>query len=835
MIASSRHPRLARLVAIAPIAASLLVGACGVLVIVGWLRDSSLLKGLISRAVPMNPATAVCFILLAIAVWMLRREGWRTGTWIANACAAIVTTIGMLRLVGYAFNGRARIDEILFHARLGSNVMAPNTATAMVLTGIALLAIDTRTPLRRLRMSQFFLFGVGCISALALLGYLYRVDALYGVKGYIPMALNTAICFAVLVVGALCARPGRQPVATLLDDTVGGAVARRLLPAAFILPIVLGYLRLIGERRQWFSADFGLTLFVLSLIVIFNALIWWNSQIQRRNDQRRRLTEDALRLSEERHRAVMEQAAEGITLVDAESLRIMEVNQAFARLLGYTQKELTGRPISDFIVDTPEHIAARAHQTLDTPHAPTVTRRRYRRKDGSTVAVEKSATVIQFAGRRVLCTVVHDITERERAENELRESEERHRAVTEQLAEGIYLVDLATKQIVEANPALERLLGYERGEAKTRKVYDLVHDTPEHVDARLLVLADAPIPLHGERIYRRKDGSSIHVESSASVITFAGRKVACTVVHDITERKALERELQDMMHAEHDAHEKLKQTQSVLVQTEKLAGLGQMVAGVAHEINNPLAFVSNNVAVLQRDMKSVANLLNLYGQLDAATPQQVTELKQEIHDLADRIDLPYTLSNLDEMLVRSRDGLKRIQQIVKDLREFARLDSSDLHETDLNAGIESTVNIVRGLAKKKQITLDLELAPLPHVHCYPAKINQVVMNLVTNAIDATDDGGKVAVRTAPGSNGDIRIEVSDTGKGIPPEVRQRIFDPFFTTKPIGQGTGLGLSISYGIVRDHGGKIEVDSEVGRGTTFIVTLPVKFSGKEDKVTR
>jgi signal transduction histidine kinase len=283
-----------------------------------------------------------------------------------------------------------------------------------------------------------------------------------------------------------------------------------------------------------------------------------------------------------------------------------------------------------------------------------------------------------------------------------------------------------------------------------------------------------------------------------------------------------------MMRAEHEAHEKLKQTQSALVQTEKLAGLGQMVAGVAHEINNPLAFVSNNVAVLQRDIKAIAVLLKLYGELENATPEQSAALKTEIRDLADRIDLAYTLSNLDEMLVRSRDGLKRIQQIVKDLRDFARLDAGDLHETDLNAGIESTVNIVRGLAKKKQITLELELGAVPQVACYPAKINQVVMNLVTNAIDATDTGGRVSVRSAPGANGDIRIEVADTGKGIPREIRERIFDPFFTTKPIGQGTGLGLSISYGIVRDHGGTIDVDSEVGKGTKFVITLPVKFCG-------
>ncbi|MEA2711706.1 MAG: two-component system, NtrC family, sensor kinase [Phycisphaerales bacterium] len=708
MSTSGRHPRLDRIVRFAPAVSAALVATCGLLVLIGWFFNVEFLKSLLHAArVAMNPATALCFILLAVALWMLRDERPSARTWIARACATIVAAIGMLRLVGYLFDGSARVDEILFRSKLAGNVMAPNTAAALVLTAVALLLLDTRTRLRKLRLSQFFLFAVGCISALALLGYLYRVGALYGMSGYIPMALNSAICFALLVIGILCVRPDRQPVATLLDDTVGGAVARRLLPAAFILPVGLGYLRLLGQRRGWFSADFGLTLFVLGLIVIFNALIWWNAQIQRRVDQRRKLVEDALRLSEERHRAV-----------------------------------------------------------------------------------------------------------------------------TEQAAEGIYLVDLETKQIIEANAALERLLGYEPGEAKRKKVYDLVDDTRDHVDARMLVLADAPIPLHGERTYRRKDGTKVDVESSASVISFAGGKVACTVVHDITARKALERELHDMMQAEHAAHEKLKQTQSALVQTEKLAGLGQMVAGVAHEINNPLAFVSNNVAVLQRDIKALAELLGLYGQLESATPEQSAELKQQIRDLAARIDLAYTLSNLDEMLVRSRDGLKRIQQIVKDLRDFARLDAGDLHEADLNAGIESTINIVRGVAKRKQVTVDLELAPLPSVQCYPAKINQVVMNLVTNAIDACNENGRVIVRSAPGENGEIRIEVADTGSGIPPEIRAKIFDPFFTTKAIGAGTGLGLSISYGIVRDHGGTITVDSEVGRGTTFVVTLPLQCEPKKMK---
>ena len=211
------------------------------------------------------------------------------------------------------------------------------------------------------------------------------------------------------------------------------------------------------------------------------------------------------------------------------------------------------------------------------------------------------------------------------------------------------------------------------------------------------------------------------------------------------------RRLEELIESERNAQRSLITAQSVMVQTEKLAGLGQMVAGVAHEINNPLSFVSNNVAVLQRDLRGVVLLLALYAQADASIEEKNAQLFAEIGEVAGQMDLPYVLANLQEILARSRDGLKRIQQIVKDLRDFARLDESDMQEASINDGVQSTVTIVRGHAKKRGVVLVVELfEDLPLVTCNLAKVNQVVMNLITNAIDACGPNGQVTIRTRRG-------------------------------------------------------------------------------------
>jgi two-component system NtrC family sensor kinase len=276
-------------------------------------------------------------------------------------------------------------------------------------------------------------------------------------------------------------------------------------------------------------------------------------------------------------------------------------------------------------------------------------------------------------------------------------------------------------------------------------------------------------------------------------------------------------------------HRELQITQGRMLEQAKLASLGQTAAGVAHEINNPLAFVSNNVAVLKREVGSLQDILGLYQQAERTLACYERELHERIQGLSEEVDLPYVLGNMGNLLDRTRGGLKRIQKIVEELRDFARLDEAEHKEADLNAGIAATVSIVHGLASKRNVSLETELGPIPRIDCCPAKINMVVQNLVINAIEACMQGGRVVVRSRL-AGGAIEVEVCDDGAGIAPEHRRRIFEPFFTTKPVGMGAGLGLSMCYGIVKDHGGEIDYESAPGRGTRFFFRLPVP-SAEED----
>jgi PAS domain S-box-containing protein len=434
---------------------------------------------------------------------------------------------------------------------------------------------------------------------------------------------------------------------------------------------------------------------------------------------------------------------------------------------------------------------------------------------------------------RLLASLESELAERRRVEAALRASEGFHHSLVESLPQSILRKD-PEGRFTFGNQKFCGALGLTLAEIIGKTDFDFFpHALAEKYrkDDRQVIETGQVFETIEEHITPHGDKLYVHVIKTPLRDADGTIRGVQGIFWDVTERKRAEEQLvtqnirlQEMARSEHQAHAELKQAQSRMVQSEKLASLGQMVAGVAHEINNPVAFVSNNVAVLERDVGEMRELLELYREADDLIGGERSELLERIDAFRERVDMAYTLDNIKGLLGRSRDGLSRIQQIVGHLRQFARLDEGQVNEADINGGIESTAAIIRNLARKKEVHLEMDLGTLPLVTCYAAKINQVMMNLLTNAIDACPEGGTVTVRTRAEEQS-VRIEVADNGCGIEPADRDRIFDPFFTTKPVGQGTGLGLSISYGIIQDHGGTIDVDSTVGKGTCFTIHLPLR----------
>lgn len=274
----------------------------------------------------------------------------------------------------------------------------------------------------------------------------------------------------------------------------------------------------------------------------------------------------------------------------------------------------------------------------------------------------------------------------------------------------------------------------------------------------------------------------------------------------------------------------LKESELMLIQTEKMSSLGQMVAGIAHEINTPLAYVKSSLASVKDRLPEVENIVvecqKLLEMLEGGDVPDETLSAQfaRVSALTAQFRAEAEGADLGQLTQDGLHGIDEISEIVLNLKNFSRLDRRKLQHFNLNEGIESTLVIARNLVKHK--TLHRQLRDIPLVECSPSQINQVFLNLITNAAQATDDStGELTVSSGMATNGQVRVDISDNGHGIPENILAKIFDPFFTTKEVGQGTGLGLSIAYKIVQEHNGRIEVHSKVGKGTTFTVFLPVK----------
>lgn len=278
-----------------------------------------------------------------------------------------------------------------------------------------------------------------------------------------------------------------------------------------------------------------------------------------------------------------------------------------------------------------------------------------------------------------------------------------------------------------------------------------------------------------------------------------------------------------------DANKRLAEVQNQLIQQEKLASLGQLAAGVAHEINNPVGFINSNLAMLKKYTERALQLISTLDEVSEGT--QDLSLKARIEEQKEQCKYNSLQKNMKQVIEESQEGVNRVKQIVQDLKDFSRIDEAEWQWADLHAGIDSTLNIAWNELKYKA-EVHKDYGDLPLVECVPSQINQVILNLLVNSAQAMETSGNIYIRTRQESDS-VVIEVKDDGSGIPENIINKIFDPFFTTKEVGKGTGLGLSLSYGIIQKHQGTLAVKSKSGEGTTFTITLPVKQKGHELEV--
>ena len=392
------------------------------------------------------------------------------------------------------------------------------------------------------------------------------------------------------------------------------------------------------------------------------------------------------------------------------------------------------------------------------------------------------------------------------------------------------------------NRAGRKLLGINEGEDLA--VTSISNYSPPQVATRIF---DEGIPAamqdgtwSGETALLHRDGGEIPVSQViiAHKTTDGTVEYLSTIARDISDRKRAEdalrqserREREKALQLEQTLQE-LKRTQTQLVQNEKMISLGQIVAGVAHEINNPVSFIYGNLKYANRYARDLLELLQVY-------QQQYPDPGPEIEAIAEDIELDFLVEDLPNLMKSMKSGAERIRQIVLSLRNFSRLDESEFKSADIHEGLESTLLILQHrlneTTENPKIQVIKEYGDLPQVSCYPGELNQVFVNILSNAIDALEESSSeksgqskdrtILIRTERREE-KVAIRIADNGPGIPEELQQRLFDPFFTTKPVGKGTGLGLSISYQIVVEkHGGQLTCISTPDLGTEFVIAIPL-----------
>ncbi len=529
----------------------------------------------------------------------------------------------------------------------------------------------------------------------------------------------------------------------------------------------------------------------------------------------RKRSQEALKESEEKYRLLVENIREGIVV--GQDGRLKFANNATCRISGYSKEELLGTPWIELVHPDDWEKMQKIHKArLAGEEIPETYVFRLIHKKGDIRWIENSGVVIDWEGKPASLNFLTDITKRKQAEDELRAAHSDLEQMVSSLSS--LLIEITPDGVVRRwNKVAKDVFGLQEEQVLFHQLSEL--DLTWELERVLEGIEQCKRAKEPVRLcdipFRRQDGTRGFLGFTVNPkINQDGDLLGLILMgSDITERRVLETQL---------------------LQAQKLESVGQLAAGIAHEINTPIQFVGDNIQFLQDSFNDLLRLLEAYKKTceGRGGSEKMEQQLQEARALEDEIDLPYLMEEIPKAIEQSLEGVKRVAKIVRAMKEFSHPGAEEKMLIDLNHAIENTITVARN-EWKYVADLETDLDPdLPPVPCLPGELNQVILNLIINAAHAISDvvkegGGKGKIKISTKRLGNwVEIRVSDTGTGIPEEIRERIFDPFFTTKEVGKGTGQGLAIARSMVVDkHQGTIDLQTEVGKGTTFIIRLPLK----------
>jgi two-component system CheB/CheR fusion protein len=730
----------------------------------------------------MKATAAFCLLLEGVAVLLCSREGaHQRMAAMARVFAIIVGIIGALTLCEYIFGIDFGIDEAVFREtpeEAGQSFpgrMGPAAALNFVLISLGVLLLDV--PLRKdLWPTQWLSIAVAIVTSVIFLTYFYGMENVAPLARNLSIAPHSVVAFLLLSAALLLARPKHGIVAVFIGDSISAIAARRILPVILVVPVVLGWLRVLGERSGWFGTAMGTALFVTAMILIFMAMVWCAAR-------------DLDRASEVRYQlaAIVDSSEDAIVSKNLEGI-VTSWNASAQRIFGYTAEEMLGKPITEIIpYDRQEEetsILARLRNGERVGHFQTVRRT----KDGHDIDVSLSVSPVRDARGRIIgaSKILRDITREKQIEAALAHERQWLAVTLGSIGDAVIATD-SSGVVKLLNPVAEKLTGWSTNEAVGKpllQVFNILNEktrihAPNPVDRVLREGTIVGLANHTALISR--DGREISIEDSAAPIKDAEGNVlgAVMVFHDVTERRKGEETV------------RIARDAAVAANRAK----DEFLAALSHELRTPLT----PVLMLAKELEHAENV--------------PVDLRADFSMIRQNIELEARL--IDDLL-----DLTRIAQGKLALR-FTQVDTHLL--------LKHALEILRNDIQAKELTVALDLeAPEQQVSADPVRLQQVLWNLVKNAVKFNARGGRIVIRSW-NEDGRLRLSITDTGMGITSDELPRIFDSFAQGSEAAEaqfgGLGLGLSISAVLVREHGGRIWAESP-GRnqGATFHIELPL-----------